>query len=188
MKIVFFLLLSICALPLTISAPSPFIRLPTDPGSPVIDSLGNPVVGGDKYYARVISLGVEGGISAANYSNPASCPTDVFLNLTKIVFPPQPPATLRPIIFHPPNDPTGVVYESDPIYVQFDPVNFCPTAWKLDDQKNIVTLTYPQPTTFQISVKDSPKSYIFVGIGVVDELNRLGITDTHIYGFEFVRV
>nr|GMD20718.1 kunitz-type elastase inhibitor BrEI-like [Ipomoea batatas]GMD71717.1 kunitz-type elastase inhibitor BrEI-like [Ipomoea batatas]GMD88379.1 kunitz-type elastase inhibitor BrEI-like [Ipomoea batatas]GMD95457.1 kunitz-type elastase inhibitor BrEI-like [Ipomoea batatas] len=185
--IVFFLLLSICVHPLTISASSPFIRLPTEAGSPVLDTQGNAVVGGSLYLARVseIILGVEGGISVTNFKDSAICPTYAYLNLS---IPPQPQPKLTPIIFHSLNDdPTGVIYESDPIYVEFyEVVESCPTSWNLF--QNIIVAGFG-PSKFSIKASDSSinNSYIFAGIGIVDDQNRLGIAD-YPYDFQFDRI
>nr|GLL17413.1 kunitz-type elastase inhibitor BrEI-like [Ipomoea trifida] len=181
MKIVFFLLLSICVLPLTISASSPFIRLPTEAGSPVLDTRGNAVVGGTLYLALVSEIGVEGGISVTNFNDSAICPTYAYLNLS---IPPQPRPTLTPIIFHPLGDPTGVVYESDLIYVEFYEDGPCPTMWNLF--QNIIVAGYG-PSKFSIKASDSTNSYFFDGIGIVDDHKRLGIADTP-YDFKFDRI
>nr|GMC51350.1 kunitz trypsin inhibitor 2-like [Ipomoea batatas]GME20643.1 kunitz trypsin inhibitor 2-like [Ipomoea batatas] len=96
--IIFLLLLSIYILPLAISHSGlpPLIRLPSDV---ILDTAGNPVVAGAKYYAIPALTDVEGGISVANLNttgNPSACPTDVVINVTLA-------AVGRPITFYPLN-------------------------------------------------------------------------------------
>ncbi|XP_019179024.1 PREDICTED: uncharacterized protein LOC109174230 [Ipomoea nil] len=107
MKTTIFLLAlsAISFLPLAISGGlPPLIRLPTkaDVTNAILDTAGNPVVAGAKYYAILALIGVEGSISVANLNttgNPSSCPTDVVINETLAGT--HPPAVALPLTFYP---------------------------------------------------------------------------------------
>ncbi|XP_019179056.1 PREDICTED: kunitz-type elastase inhibitor BrEI-like [Ipomoea nil] len=153
------ILLVLCAisfLPLAISDSGlpPLIRLPTKPHltafhSPILDTAGNPVIAGAKYYAVPALIGVEGGISVANLNttgNPSACPTDVVINETLAGN--QPPAVGRPLSFYPQKlkgeatDDDVVILAQFPLNVAFDspdPSDPCAkeNVWKL--QATIVT-------------------------------------------------
>nr|GMC49428.1 kunitz-type elastase inhibitor BrEI-like [Ipomoea batatas] len=153
---IFLLVLSISFLPLAITGLPPLIRLPTkaDVTNAILDTAGNPVVAGAKYYAIPALIGVEGGISVANpeTGNPSTCPTDVVINVTLAGH--QPPAVGRPITFYPLNREaeasraaaaTGdVIIRQYPLNVAFDspdPSDPCAkeNVWKLNDEATIVT-------------------------------------------------
>nr|GMC53133.1 kunitz-type elastase inhibitor BrEI-like [Ipomoea batatas] len=151
------LLLSISFLPLAISGLPPLIRLPTNPNliDAILDTDGNPVVAGAKYYAIPALIGVEGGISVANpeTGNPSACPTDVVINET--IAGHQPPAVAVPLTFYPlideaeasraaADDTADVITQQYPLNVAFDwpdPSDPCAkeNVWKLNDEAAIVT-------------------------------------------------
>nr|GLL17285.1 kunitz-type elastase inhibitor BrEI-like [Ipomoea trifida] len=150
--IIFLLLLSISFLPLAISGLPPLIRLPTkaDVTNAILDTAGNPVVAGAKYYAIPALIGVEGGISVTNLNtttNPSACPTDVVINET--IAGNQPPAVAVPLTFYPLIDEAeasraDVITQQYPLNVAFDwadPSDPCAkeNVWKLNMQGKIVT-------------------------------------------------
>nr|GLL17282.1 kunitz-type elastase inhibitor BrEI-like [Ipomoea trifida] len=154
---IFLLVLSISILPLAISHSSlpPLIRLPTKPDltaflSAILDTAGNPVVAGAKYYAIPALIGVEGGISVTNLNtttNPSACPTDVVINVTLAGN--QPPAVGIPLTFYPLKDEAytaDVILSQYPLNVAFDwadPSDPCAkeNVWKVNhhDEATIVT-------------------------------------------------
>nr|GMC53134.1 kunitz-type elastase inhibitor BrEI-like [Ipomoea batatas] len=153
---IFLLVLSVSFLPLAITGLPPLIRLPTkgDVTNAILDTDGNPVVAGAKYYAIPALIGEEGGISVANpeTGNPSTCPTDVVINVTLAGH--QPPAVGRPLTFYPLNREaeasraaaaTGdVIIRQYPLNVAFDspdPSDPCAkeNVWKLNDEATIVT-------------------------------------------------
>lgn len=134
-------------LPLAISGLPPLIRLPT--ADIILDTDGNPVVTGAKYYAIPATIAMEGGISVANLNtgNPSTCPTDVLLNLTIAGY--QPPAVARPITFYPlkleasRGDDAAAIRRQFPLNVAFDspdPSDPCAkeTVWKLHEEENFI--------------------------------------------------
>ncbi|XP_031120368.1 cysteine protease inhibitor 7-like [Ipomoea triloba] len=150
------LVLSISFLPLAISGLPPLIRLPTNPNliDAILDTDGNPVVAGAKYYAIPALIGVEGGISVANpdTGNPSACPTDVVINVT--LAGQEPPAVSRLLTFYPLKleaeasraaaDTADIIIEQYPLNVAFDsrdPSDPCAkeNVWKLNDEAAIVT-------------------------------------------------
>nr|GMC47045.1 kunitz-type elastase inhibitor BrEI-like [Ipomoea batatas] len=190
------LLLSISFLPLAISGLPPLIRLPTNPNliDAILDTAGNPVVAGAKYYAIPALIGVEGGISVANpeTGNPSACPTDVVINET--IAGHQPPAQYPlNVAFHSP-DP------SDPCAKE--------NVWKLNDEAAIVTggvigKEDELDNWFRIQNNFNGRGYLFnwwpslclncrIGyfrIGTVGDGHQLGINyrDEALYPFEFVK-
>ncbi|XP_019179049.1 PREDICTED: miraculin-like [Ipomoea nil] len=157
--IILLVLSAISFLPLAISGGlPPLIRLPTKadvPDNAILDTAGNPVVAGAKYYAIPALIGVEGGISVANpdTGNPSACPTDVVINVTLAGH--QPPAVGLPLTFYPLKREAeasrsaaatddDVIISQYPLNVAFDspdPSDPCAkeNVWKLNDETAIVT-------------------------------------------------
>nr|GMC51351.1 kunitz-type elastase inhibitor BrEI-like [Ipomoea batatas] len=130
----------------------PLIRLPTKANliDAILDTAGNPVVAGAKYYAIPALIGVEGGISVTNLNtttNPSACPTDVVINVTLAGN--QPPAVGLPLTFYPLKDEAytaDVILSQYPLNVAFDladPSDPCAkeNVWKVNhhDEATIVT-------------------------------------------------
>nr|GLL17284.1 miraculin-like [Ipomoea trifida] len=213
--IIFLLLLSISFLPLAISGLPPLIRLPTSKANlidAILDTDGNPVVAGAKYYA--IPALIETG-------NPSTCPTDVVINVTLAGH--QPPAVGRPLTFYPLNREaetsragaaTGdVIIPQYPLNVAFDspdPSDPCAkeNVWKLNDEATIVTggvigKEDDLRNWFRIQNNINGRGYLFnwwpslclycrigyFNIGTVGDGYQLGINyrDESLYAFEFVK-
>nr|GME10372.1 kunitz-type elastase inhibitor BrEI-like [Ipomoea batatas] len=207
------LVLSISFLPLAISGLPPLIRLPTNPNliDAILDTAGNPVVAGAKYYAIPALIGVEGGISVANpdTGNPSACPTDVVINVTLAGL--QPPAVSRLLTFYPLKP--DIIIEQYPLNVAFDspdPSDPCAkeNVWKLNDEAAIVTggiigKEDDLDNWFRIQNNFNGRGYLFnwwpslclgcriryFRIGTVGDGHQLGINyrDEALYPFEFVK-
>nr|GLL17280.1 kunitz-type elastase inhibitor BrEI-like [Ipomoea trifida] len=195
--IIFLLLLSISFLPLAISGLPPLIRFPTKAAvtDVILDTAGNPVVAGAKYYA-IPNLNTTG--------NPSACPTDVVINITLAGN--QPPAAGRPITFYPLKREAEasraaataeIIMQQYPLNVAFDtpdPSDPCAkeNVWKLEATivtGGVIGKEDDIGNWFRIQKNFIGRGIRYFRIGTVGDGYQLGINfnDESLYAFEFVK-